>query len=590
MIKTILKSVREYKVYAILTPIFMLCEVALECSLPFVMSLMVDKLSGTSQILDGLWVYIVGLVAMAMGALLFGVLSGTCGAKASTGLAKNLRYDLYSKIQGFSFENIDKFSQSSLITRLTSDVTNVQNSFQMCIRIAIRCPAMFIFAIVMSFIMGGNMAWIFVCIIPVIGIGLIVLIKLALPVFNRVFKKIDKLNESVQENVKGIRVVKSYVREDYEEVKLNKASDAIKTELVKVEKILSYNNPLMQFGVYIATILVSCIGAYLIITTFGGYDAVGDPVWGVLSPGQMSSLIIYGNQILMSLMMLSMVFVMITMSVASFKRITEVLKEEPAIKNPKDPIFNIKNGSVEFQNVSFKYSRTAEKNALSDVNLKFESGQTIGILGPTGSSKTTLINLVSRLYDATEGNVLVGGINVKDYDLDSLRDAVAVVLQKNVLFSGTIKENLKWGNINATDEEIQKACEIAQADEFIQTFKDKYDTYIEQGGTNVSGGQKQRLCIARAILKKPKVLILDDSTSAVDTKTDSLIRKGLINDIPDTTKIIIAQRTSSIEDADQIIVMNDGFIEDVGTHSELLMRNEIYKEVYNTQNGGKNNG
>lgn len=579
-IKLILKSVREYKKQAILTPIFMVGEVALECAIPYVMSLFLDKIEemGMSIQFNVLLPYIIGLVAMAMASLLFGVLGGRTAAVASTGLARNLRSDLYKKLQSFSFENIDKFSNSSLVTRMTTDVTNAQQSFQMCIRIVVRAPLMLIFSIIMAFINGGNMAWIFIGIVPVVALGLIFIMKLAMPVFQRVFKRYDALNESVQENVSAIRVVKSFVREDYEQKKFNTASDNITKEFIKAEKILSFTNPIMNFSIHLSNVLVCAIGAKVI------YDSNKT----ALTIPQLSSLLTYGVQILMSLMMISMIIVMLAMSLESIRRIAEVLEEEPTIENPENPIHELDDGSIVFKNVNFKYKEKAEKYTLSNINLDIKSGQFIGIIGSTGSGKSTLVNLISRLYDTKEGEIIVGGHDVKEYDLDSLRNNVAVVLQKNVLFSGTIEDNLRWGDENASLDEIIKVSKIAQADEFVSTFKDGYKTYIEQGGTNVSGGQKQRLCIARAILKKPKILILDDSTSAVDTKTDKLIRMGLRNEIPNTTKIVIAQRISSIEDADQIIVLDDGHIDQIGTHEELLKTNAIYQEVYNTQtkNGG----
>ncbi len=579
-IKLILKSVREYKKQAILTPIFMVGEVAMECAIPYVMSLFLDKIEemGMSIQFNVLLPYIIGLVAMAMASLLFGVFGGRTAAVASTGLARNLRSDLYKKLQSFSFENIDKFSNSSLVTRMTTDVTNAQQSFQMCIRIVVRAPLMLIFSVIMAFINGGNMAWIFIGIVPVVALGLIFIMKLAMPVFQRVFKRYDALNESVQENVSAIRVVKSFVREDYEQKKFNTASDNITKEFIKAEKILSFTSPIMNFSIHLSNVLVCAIGAKVI------YDSNKT----TLTIPQLSSLLTYGVQILMSLMMISMIIVMLAMSLESIRRIAEVLEEEPTIKNPENPIHELDDGSIVFKNVNFKYKEKAEKYTLSNINLDIKSGQFIGIIGSTGSGKSTLVNLISRLYDTKEGEIIVGGHDVKEYDLDSLRNNVAVVLQKNVLFSGTIEDNLRWGDENASLDEIIKASKIAQADEFVSTFKDGYKTYIEQGGTNVSGGQKQRLCIARAILKKPKILILDDSTSAVDTKTDKLIRMGLRNEIPNTTKIVIAQRISSIEDADQIIVLDDGHIDQIGTHEELLKTNAIYQEVYNTQtkNGG----
>ena len=588
-IKLILKSVCEYKIYAILTPLFMVGEALIECVLPFIMSQFIDKIEVvTGDTFVELVPFIVALVLMAVLSLTFGVLGGRTAAIASTGLAKNLRGDLYKKIQSFSFENIDKFSNSSLVTRMTTDITNTQQSFQMCIRIVIRAPLMLIFSIIMAFISGGSMAWIFITIIPFVGGGLILLMKLAMPIFRRVFKRYDALNESVQENVSGIRVVKSYVRENFEQEKFNKASDNITGEFIKAEKILAFTNPIMNFAIHLSNILVCAIGAPLIYRT-AIYNAIKDEItYGELSVGQLSSLLTYGVQILMALMMISMIIVMLVMSLESIRRIAEVLEEKASIVNPENPVYALDDGSIIFNNVNFKYSLKAEKNTLSNINLNIKEGQFIGIIGSTGSGKTSLVNLISRLYDVTEGEVLVGGRNVKEYDLDTLRNNVAVVLQKNVLFSGSIIENLRWGDENATLEEVELAADIAQASEFIKSFPDQYDTHIEQGGSNVSGGQKQRLCIARAILKKPKILILDDSTSAVDTKTDKLIRMGLKERIPNTTKIVIAQRISSIEDADQIIVLDEGHIDDIGTHEYLLKNNKIYQEVYYTQN--KNGG
>lgn len=586
-IKLILKSVREYKVYALVTPLFMIGEAGIECALPFVMSMFLNKIedvSGGVAPFSSLWIFIIILITMAMASLLCGVLGGRTAAKASTGLAKNLRADLFGKLESFSFENIDKFSSSSLVTRMTTDITNTQQAFQMCIRIVIRAPLMLIFSVIMAFISGGKMAWIFIGIIPLVGGGLYLIIRLAMPIFRRVFKRYDALNESVQENISGIRVVKSYVREDFEQKKFDKASNDITKEFVKAEKILAFNNPIMNFSIHLSNVLVCTIGASIIYHT-ASYDPETSIItWGDLSVSELSALLTYGVQILMSLMMVSMIIVMLSMSLESIRRIAEVLEEEPTITNPEDPLFEMEDGSIVFRHVNFKYKKTAEKNTLENIDLEIKSGQFIGILGSTGAGKTSLVNLISRLYDVEEGEVLVGGKNVKLYDLDTLRNNVAVVLQKNFLFSGSIEENLRWGDLNAPMEEIEKAAKIAQAHDFITSFPDGYQTHIEQGGTNVSGGQKQRLCIARAILKKPKVLILDDSTSAVDTKTDKLIRMGLRNEIPNTTKIVIAQRISSIEDADQIIVMNNGHIDQIGTHQELLATNQIYQEVYYTQN------
>lgn len=592
-IKLIFKSIRQYKLPSILTPLLMIGEVAMEVSMPFVMSLLMDNLevAASTNNFNVIWPYVFILIGMALFSLLCGALAGRLAAVASTGLAKNLRDDVYKKIQTFSFKNIDKFSQSSLITRMTTDVSNVQMAFQMMIRIIIRSPLMFIFSILMAFISGGSMAWIFIALIPFIGFGLVFIFKKAIPIFRRVFKRFDALNQSIKENIDGIRVVKSYVREDYEIEKFDKASDSVANELIRAEKILAFNNPIMMLGINAANLLVCSIGSILVVSTAtltknpDGTYVIG---WGALSVGQLSALLTYGVQILMSLMMMSAIFVMFSMAFEGFRRIAEVLREEPDIQNPEKPIYEVADGSVVFENVNFRYSEKCEKNALSDIDLSIKSGQFIGILGSTGSGKTSLVNLISRLYDATEGQILVGGVDVRKYDLTTLRDNVAVVLQKNVLFSGTIESNLRWGNEEASMEEIQHACDIAQASEFINSFPEGYKTRIEQGGTNVSGGQKQRLCIARAILKKPKILILDDSTSAVDTKTDALIRKGLREVLPNVTKIVVAQRISSIEDADQIIVLDDGRINAIGNHETLLASNPIYQEVYNTQTKGGN--
>lgn len=589
-IKLIFKSIRQYKFYSIFTPLLMIGEVAMEVCMPFVMSLVMDNLekASTTGNLNIIWPYVIILICMALFSLTCGALAGRFAAIASTGLAKNLRDDIYNKILTFSFKNIDKFSQSSLITRMTTDVSNVQMSFQMMIRIVIRSPLMFIFSIVMAFISGGHIAWIFIALIPLIGFGLIFIFKKAIPIFRRVFKRFDALNQSIKENIDGIRVVKSYVREDYEIKKFNSASDGVANELIRAEKILAFNNPIMMLGINAANLLVCSFGSILIINTASIDSTSNEVIWGALSVGQLSALLTYGVQILMSLMMMSSIFVMMSMAFEGFRRIAEVLREEPDIQNPEAPIYEVMDGSIDFNNVNFKYSQESEKNALSDIDVHIKSGQFIGVLGSTGSGKTSLINLISRLYDTTEGEVLVGGKNVKEYDLKTLRDNVSVVLQKNVLFSGTIESNLRWGDEFATMEELEKACDIAQASEFIHSNPEGFKRKIEQGGTNVSGGQKQRLCIARAILKKPKILILDDSTSAVDTKTDALIRKGLKESLPNITKIVVAQRISSIEDADQIIVMEDGKINAIGTHDELLATNHIYQEVYETQTkGGK---
>lgn len=573
MIKTLMGCVREYKKTTILTPIFVSVEVVMECIIPFFIAKLINRIENGAD-MKMILAYGGMLVLLAFVSLFFGALAGSTCATASAGFAKNMRHDLYYKVQDFSFSNIDKFSTSSLVTRLTTDVTNVQMAYMMIIRMAVRAPFMLIFSIIMAFAMCPRLSTIYVAIVPFLAFALFLIIKKAMPLFDSVFKKYDKLNNSVQENVKGMRVVKSFVREDYEKQKFNAAADDVCTDFTKAEKLVALNQPIMQIAMYVAMVLVSLLGAKLIINS--GATAMG--------VGELSSLFTYGMQILSSLMMVSMIFVMITISNASMQRIYEVLIEESTIKNPECPVKTVANGSIDFDNVSFKYHEGAEKFALTDINLHIKSGETIGIIGGTGSSKTSLIQLISRLYDATKGTVSVGGVNVKDYDIESLRNEVSVVLQKNILFSGTIKDNLRWGDKNASDEEIVRVCKLAQADEFVNSFPEKYDTHIEQGGTNVSGGQKQRLCIARALLKKPKILILDDSTSAVDTKTDSLIRKAFASEIPDTTKIIIAQRISSVQDADRIIVMDDGRINAVGTHEELLKSNEIYKEVYYSQN------
>lgn len=575
IIRVLKKSIREYKRDSILTPILVAFEALVECIIPLMVANLVNKMQNGCD-LSVILKYGVILIIMACFSLLFGALAGITAANASAGFGKNLRKDLFMAVQNFSFENIDRFSASSLVTRMTTDVTNVQMAYMMIIRTVVRAPLMLIFSLVMGFIMGGPLAFIFLFTIPVLGIGLGLVIKKTMPLFRKVFKKYDNLNNSVQENINGIRVVKSFVREDFEMKKFNEAAEDVCADFTKAEKILALNNPMMQFCLYVVMIFVLTFGSYLVVN-FGG---------AIIQVGQLSSLLTYSFQILMSLMMLSMIFVMVTISIESCERIVAVLEEKRTISNPENPIYEVNDGSIDFNNVSFKYSKRADRYALENINLHIKSGQTIGILGGTGSSKTSLVNLISRLYDVTEGEVKVGGVNVKDYDLVTLRDAVSVVLQKNVLFSGSIKENLRWGNKDATDEEIEEACHLACADEFIEQFPDKYDTHIEQGGTNVSGGQKQRLCIARALLKKPKILILDDSTSAVDTKTDATIRAGFKKFIPETTKIIIAQRVSSVQDADQIIIMNNGSIEAVGTHDELLASNPIYQEVYYSQNKG----
>lgn len=575
IIRVLKKSIREYKRDSILTPVLVAFEALVECIIPLMVANLVNRMQNGCD-LSVIMKYGVILIIMACFSLLFGALAGIKAANASAGFGKNLRKDLFVAVQNFSFENIDRFSASSLVTRMTTDVTNVQMAYMMIIRTVVRAPLMLIFSLVMGFIMGGRLALIFLFTIPVLGIGLGLVIKKTMPLFRKVFKKYDNLNNSVQENINGIRVVKSFVREDFEKKKFNEAAEDVCGDFTRAEKILALNNPMMQFCLYVVMIFVLTFGSYLVVN-FGG---------AIIQVGQLSSLLTYSFQILMSLMMLSMIFVMVTISIESCERIVAVLEEKRTISNPENPIYEVNDGSIDFDNVSFKYSKRADRYALENINLHIKSGQTIGILGGTGSSKTSLVNLISRLYDVTEGEVKVGGVNVKDYDLVTLRDAVSVVLQKNVLFSGSIKENLRWGNKDATDEEIEEACHLACADEFIEQFPDKYDTHIEQGGTNVSGGQKQRLCIARALLKKPKILILDDSTSAVDTKTDAIIRAGFKKFIPETTKIIIAQRVSSVQDADQIIIMNNGSVEAIGTHDELLASNPIYQEVYYSQNKG----
>ena len=581
MIKVLARSIGEYKKASIMTPLLVTVEVILECAIPFVIAQLVNQMQAGCT-MDVIAKYGAILIALSVLSLIFGAAAGSTCATASTGFAKNLRRDMFYKIQDYSFENIDKFSVSSLVTRLTTDIVNVQMSYMMIIRIAIRGPLMLIFSFAMGFIMGGRLAMIFLFTIPLLSIGLALVIRAAMPIFRRVFRKYDALNDSIQENVQAMRVVKSYVREDFEKKKFGKAADNIRRDFTKAERIMAINSPMMQFCVYSGMVFVLSYGSYAVITG-RGLD---------INVGQMSAMLTYSFQILMSLMMLSMVFVMIAMSAESAERIVEVLSEESTLKSPANAITEVKDGSVDFENVNFKYSKRAERMALADINLHIKSGEVIGILGGTGSSKSSLIQLIPRLYDVTEGSVKVGGVDVREYDLETLRNQVAVVLQKNVLFSGTIKDNLRWGNPNATDEEMEEACRLSQADEFIQQFPNKYDTWIEQGGSNVSGGQKQRLCIARALLKKPKILILDDSTSAVDTRTDALIRKGFREFIPETTKIIIAQRVASVQDADRIILMNGGRISAIGTHEELLASNEVYRDLYKSQNrvGGDKDG
>ena len=575
MISKLLKSVRQYTKDSILSLVFIIGEVVLEVVIPFITADMVNQIQSgidMSTILK-----MGGIITLcAIMSLVCGALAGSFSAKASAGFAGNLRGDMFAKVQKFSFGNIDKFSTSSLVTRMTTDITTVQNAYMMLIRIAVRAPFMFIFAIVMAYILGGSLATTFVIVVPVLGVGLVIIGKLAMPAFRAVFKKYDKMNESIEENVRGMRVVKGFAREEYEKDKFGKASDNIRLDFTKAEKIVGLNSPLMEMCLHFNVVFVLYVGSKMAITSQGA----------TMNIGQISALMTYGFMVLMSLMMVSMIYVMLTMSIEAAKRIVEVLDEEPSIKNPSEPVMDVPDGSIDFEDVAFKYSEKAARNALFDIDLHIDSGMTVGILGGTGSSKTSLIQLIPRLYDATEGVVKVGGVPVKDYDVKTLRDAVSVVLQKNELFSGTIAENLRWGNENATDEEIVAACKIAQADEFVSTFPEGYNTYIEQGGTNVSGGQKQRLCIARALLKKPKILILDDSTSAVDTRTDALIRKGFKEYIPETTKIIIAQRVASVQECDMIIIMDGGMIAAKGTHEELLKSSDIYREIYEEQTKG----
>ena len=614
-IKLIAKSIRQYKKYAIWTPILMVIEALMECAMPFVMSMLIDTITQAvtvtaehpynelhefSDIFKSLtyrnvtldmtlsvtiFSIIITLIVMALISLSAGFIGGRTAARASVGLQTNLREDIYKKIQTFSFSNIDKFHSSSLITRLTTDVNQVGMAFQMMIRIVVRAPLMIIFSAIMAFVAGGWMAVIFVLLIPIIGLGLWFIGKNAFRIFSKVFKRYDKLNESVQENVSGIRVVKSYVREDYEKKKFTDASNSLAGGFIKAEKLVALSDPLLNTTIHISNILIISIGTYAIYR-----GTVDNDFWIKLTVGQMSSLITYGIQILVSILMISMILVMMLMSVECVRRISEVLTEEPSIKNPENPIYEVKNGDITFDSVNFKYKETAQKCALANINLNIKSGEFVGVLGSTGSGKTSLVNLISRLYDVTDGKVLVGGHDVREYDIKTLRQSVSVVLQKNVLFSGTIESNLKWGKEDATIEEMEKACEIAQATEIVKAKKDGLQAKVEQGGANFSGGQKQRLCIARAIVGSPKILVLDDSTSAVDTKTDKLIRKGLKEKLPNITKIVIAQRISSIEDADKIIVLDDGEISAVGTHEELLKKSNIYREVYETQNrvGGAN--
>ena len=575
MIRKLAGSIREFKTPTILTIVFIILEAIIESIIPFITANLVNGIKSGIDLKRILFVGMI-LIVLAIMSLASGGIAGFTCAKASTGFARNLRRDMFINIQGFSFENVDKFSSSSLVTRLTTDINNVQIAFMMIIRIALRSPLMLIFSIIMAFYMGGKLAFSFVILIPILAAGLILIAKFAMPAFRRVFKKYDKLNESVEENVRAMRVVKGFAREEYEKEKFDTAADDIRIDFTKAERIVALNAPLMQLCMQFNMVFVMYIGAHIIITTRGESIDVG----------QLSAMLTYGFQILMSLMMFAMIYVMLTMSAESAKRIAEVLDEKSSLTSKEDAITEINSGKIEFKDVRFKYSKDAKKFALDDIDLVINSGETVGIIGGTGSSKSTLVQLIPRLYDVTEGQVLVDDKDVRDLDLEMLRDEVAMVLQKNLLFAGTIEENLKWGNPNATMEEIYKACEIAQASEFVNNFPEKFQTHIEQGGTNVSGGQKQRLCIARALLKNPKIIIFDDSTSAVDTHTDSLIRKGLAEYMPETTKIVIAQRISSVQDADKIIVMENGHIGDVGTHEELLGRCEEYREIYEQQMSG----
>ncbi len=579
MIKKMIGYVREYKLPTLLTFLFLAGEAVIECLIPF---RTVDLLNSLKNGVEIKTVLITGviLIIMALVSLACGVAAGYTSAKASAGFAKNIRSAVFDKVQSFSFENIDKFSSSSLVTRLTTDVTNVQMSYLMIIRSAVRSPLMLIFSVIMSYRMGGLLSSVFVIVIPVLVTGLLLVAKFAMPAFRRVFKKYDKLNQSIEENVRGVRVVKGFSRQEFEKEKFGIAAEEIRDNFTKAERIVAFNHPIMQICLYFVMIFVLSVGSYLVITSKGVS----------LDVGHISAMLTYGMQILMSLMMLSMVYVMITISIESIKRIAEVLDETPTLDNPENPVMNVADGSIDFENVSFKYSEKSKKYALADVDLHIKSGMTVGIIGGTGSSKSTLVQLIPRLYDVSVGSIKVGGVDVRDYDLKVLRDNVAMVLQKNQLFSGTVKENIRWGNETATDEEITEVCKLSQAHDFVSAFPDGYDTHIEQGGTNVSGGQKQRLCIARALLKKPKILILDDSTSAVDTKTDALIRKAFKEYIPETTKLIIAQRISSVQDADMIIIMENGKISDAGTHSELLQSSSVYKDIYEQQKGGKSDG
>ena len=575
VIKTFVKCIREYKLPTILTLVLIIGEVLIEVLIPFFTADLVNDIKASVPMGEVLRLGLI-LVAMALLSLACGGGAGFFGARASAGFARNVRRDVFERIQSFSFENIDRFSTASLVTRLTTDITNVQMAFMMAIRIAVRAPLMFVFSIIMAWRMGGRLAMTFVVVIPVLIAGLLLIARKAMPAFRAVFRKYDKLNESVEENVRGMRVVKGFARENYEKRKFAAASDDIRRDFTYAERLVALNSPLMSLCMYFNMVFILLVGSKLIITGQGQFIDVG----------QISAMLNYGMQILMSLMMISMIYVMMTMSMESMKRLVEVLKEEPSLHNPENPLMEVKDGSIDFEGVSFKYSSKAKNYALADIDLHIASGMTVGILGGTGSSKTTLIQLIPRLYDVSAGSVKVGGVDVRDYDLSTLRNAVSVVLQKNQLFSGTIKDNLRWGNPEATDEEIVEACKLAQADDFITAHSDGYDRWIEQGGTNVSGGQRQRLCIARALLKKPKILILDDSTSAVDTRTDAMIRAGFRSYIPETTKIIIAQRVASVEDADLILVMDNGRIAASGSHEELMHSSPIYREVYEQQTKG----
>lgn len=579
MLKKLAGCVREFKKPSLLTPVLVTVEVVMECIIPFFTARLIEEIRANCA-LSTIILYGVALILMAGVSLLFGTWAGHTCSTASCGFARNLRHDLFARVQDYSFENIDKFSSASLVTRLTTDVANVQMAYMMLIRVAVRCPLMLIFSLCMAFVMGGSMALIFVAVIPVLAFVLFFVIHLVMPLFRRVFRKYDALNESIEENIRGMRVVKSFVREDYEKAKFDRAAEDVRRDFTKAEKILAFNSPTMQLCLYAVMLFTLYFGSRIIISSGGTQFSVG----------RLSALLTYGFQILFSLMMVSMIFVTVTMAIESANRIVEVLDEESTLHSPEDALYEVTDGSVDFEGVNFRYSAKAEKFALENIDLHIASGETVGILGGTGSAKSSLIQLICRLYDTTEGSVKVGGKDVRDYDLDTLRNQVAVVLQKNLLFSGTVAENLRWGNPDATDEELREACRMAQADEFVSTFPQGYDTHIEQGGSNVSGGQKQRLCIARALLKKPKILILDDSTSAVDTKTDALIRQALRSYIPETTRIIIAQRVATVMDADKIILMENGQIVAMGTHEQLLQSSEAYRETYESQcKGGEDN-